>query len=92
METGGGQIAEKRVTLAKAYFQLAAEAMPDRSDPLRTLAIAEAMDNNRKAALECLRQAKIKSTDMPQFQEWLQSEPAFANFHDDPAFQALLAN
>ncbi len=92
METGGGQIAEKRVTLAKAYFQLAAEAMPDSSDPLRTLAIAEAMDNNRKAALEALRQAKIKSTDMPQFQEWLRTEPAFATFRDDPAFQALLAN
>ncbi|MBV9887596.1 MAG: hypothetical protein JO119_13705 [Acidobacteria bacterium] len=92
METGSEQIAEKRIPLAKAYFQLAAEAMPDSPNPFRTLAIAEAMDNNRKAALEALRQAKLKSTNMPHFQEWLQSEPAFANFHDDPAFQALLEN
>ena len=92
METGSDQIAEKRITLAKAYFQLAAEAMPDSPNPLRTLAVAEAMDNNRKAALEALRQARSKTTDLPHFLEWLQSEPAFAAFRDDPAFQSLLAN
>jgi hypothetical protein len=50
------------------------------------------MSNNRKAALEALRQAKSKVTDLPNFREWLQSEPAFSQLHDDPAFKALLTN
>jgi predicted esterase len=90
METGSDRLAEKDIAVAKAYIQIAAEAMPDSPNPLRTLAVAQAMDNNRKAALESLRQAKLKVTDMPHFQEWLQSEPAFALFRNDPAFQALL--
>jgi hypothetical protein len=50
------------------------------------------MTNNRKAVFDALRQAKLKVTDMPQFLEWLQSEPAFTPYHDDPQFRALLAN
>jgi tetratricopeptide (TPR) repeat protein len=92
METGSDRIDAKEFSLAKAYYQLAAEAMPDSPNPLRTLAVAEAMSNNRKAALEALRQAKSKVTDLPNFREWLQSEPAFSQLHDDPAFKALLTN
>jgi dienelactone hydrolase len=84
METGSDRIGQGELNLAKAYCQVAAEAMPDSPNPLRTLAVAEAMDHNRKAALEALRQAKSKVTDMPHFQEWLQSEPAFAQLRDDP--------
>jgi hypothetical protein len=29
---------------------------------------------------------------MPHFQEWLQSEPAFAQLRDDPRFRQLLTN
>jgi len=92
METGGERLAAKEITLAKAYFQVAAESAPDSPNPLRSLAIAEAIDNNRKAAFEALRQAKSKVTDIPPFLDWLQSEPAFAPFRDDPQFRALLAN
>jgi predicted esterase len=91
METGSDRLAEKDIAVAKAYYQLAAEAVPDSPNPLRTLAVAQAMDNNRKAALEALRQAKSKVTDLPPFLDWLQSEPAFASYHNDPAFQALLS-
>jgi poly(3-hydroxybutyrate) depolymerase len=90
METGSNQIDQKQYALAKDYYLLAAEAMPDSPNPLRNLAYVQALDNNRKAALESLRQAKSKVTDMPHFLEWLQSEPAFAPYHNDPAFQALL--
>ena len=83
---------QKQYALAKDYYLIAIEAMPDSPNPLRNLAYLPGLDNNRKAALESLRQAKSKVTDMPHFLEWLQSEPAFAPFHDDPAFQALLAN
>jgi dienelactone hydrolase len=92
METASDRLDQKQLALAKDYYLLAAEAMPDSPNPLRYLAIAQAMDNNRKAALDSLRQAKSKSTDLPHFLEWLQSEPAFAFLRDDPAFKALLTN
>jgi dienelactone hydrolase len=92
METGSDRLDAKEYSLAKNYYVLAAEAMPDSPNALRTLAICQAMDNNRKAALESLRQAKSKVKDMPPFLEWLQSEPAFTSFHDDPSFKAILAN
>jgi dienelactone hydrolase len=92
MEGGGDHLSAKEFSLAKNYYQLAAEANPDSPGPLSSLAVCQAMTNNRKGALEALRQAKLKVTDMPQFLEWLQSEPAFAPYHDDPAFRALLAN
>jgi dienelactone hydrolase len=90
METGSDRLEAKEIALAKDYYLIAAEAMPDSPNPLRILATCQAMDNNRKAALDSLRQAKSKVTDLPHFLEWLQSEPAFTPYHDDPAFKALL--
>ncbi|HEY2823832.1 MAG TPA: hypothetical protein VGJ06_22510 [Candidatus Acidoferrum sp.] len=92
METGSDRLDAKEYSLAKNYYVLATEAMPDSPNAFRTLAICQAMNNNRKAALESLREAKSKVKDMPPFLEWLQSEPAFAPFHDDPSFKAILAN
>jgi predicted esterase len=92
METGSDRLEAKEITLAKDYYLLAAEAMPDSPNPLRILAICQALDNNKKAALDSLRKAKSKSPDLPHFLEWLQSEPAFTHYRDDPTFKALLAN
>jgi dienelactone hydrolase len=92
MESGSDRFDAKEFILAKDYYSLAAEAMPDTPNPLRILAMCQAMDNNRKAALESLRQAKSKVKDMPPFLDWLRSEPAFTSYHDDPAFKALLTN
>ena len=92
METGGDRLSAKEFSLAKTYYQLAAEANPDSPGPLTNLAVCQAMTNNRKAVFDTLRQAKLKVTEMPQFLEWLQSEPAFATYRDDPQFRALLAN
>jgi tetratricopeptide (TPR) repeat protein len=92
METASDRLDAKEVTLAKDYYLLAAEANPDSPAPLRNIAVAQAMDNNRKAAIDALRQAKSKVKDMPPFLEWLQSEPTFAPFRNDPQFRALLAN
>jgi dienelactone hydrolase len=92
METASDRLDAKELTLAKDYYLLAAEANPDSPAPLRNIAVAQAMDNNRKAAIETLRQAKSKVKDMPPFLDWLQSEPTFAPFRDDPQFRALLAN
>lgn len=90
METGSNQIDQKQYILAKNYYLLAAEATPDSPNPFRVLGLVQALDHNPKAALESLRQAKQRVTDMPHFIEWLQSEPAFAPLRNDPAFQALL--
>jgi tetratricopeptide (TPR) repeat protein len=89
METGSDRIDAKEYSLAKNYYVLATEAMPDSPNAFRTLAICQAMENNRKAALESLRQAKSKVKDLPPFLDWLQSEPAFTPFHNDPQFRAL---
>jgi tetratricopeptide (TPR) repeat protein len=92
METGSDQIDRKQYALAKDYYLLATEAMPDSPNALRNLAYVQALDNNRKGALEALRQAKSKVKDLPPFLDWLRSEPAFSQLRDDPAFQSLLAN
>jgi dienelactone hydrolase len=92
MEAGIDRLEANETTLAKDYFLLASEANPDVPGPLRNIAIAQAMDNNRKATFDALRQAKSKVTDVPPFLEWLQSEPAFSRLRDDPQFRALLAN
>lgn len=92
METGSDRLDARDLAVAKAYYQLAAEAMPDSPNPWHLLAICQAMENNRKAAFDALRQAKSRTTDLPHFKQWLQSEPAFAQLQDDPAFKALLTN
>jgi predicted esterase len=92
METGSDRLDAKEVTLAKDYYLLASEANPDSPGPLRNIAIAQAMDNNRKAAIDTLRLAKSKVKDLPPFLDWLQSEPTFAPFRTDPQFRALLTN
>jgi hypothetical protein len=92
METGIERLDAKETTLAIDYFLLASEANPDTPNPLRNIAIAQAMANNRKGTLDTLRQAKLKVKDMPPFLEWLKSEPTFAPFRDDPQFRQLLTN
>jgi dienelactone hydrolase len=92
METAGAHLDAKGFTIAADCYLLAAEANPDSPWPLRSIAIAQAMDNNRKAAIDTLRQAKLKTKNLPEFLAWLQSEPTFAPLRDDPQFRALLTN
>jgi dienelactone hydrolase len=92
METGSDRLNAKEFSLAKNYYLLAAEANPDSPGPFTNLAVCHAMTNNRKAAIDALRQAKSKTKDIPPFLDWLQSEPALTPFRDDPQFRALLAN
>jgi dienelactone hydrolase len=91
MEAGNDRVETKDITLAKNYFQLATEADPDSMWALGSLATARALGGDRKGTLEALRQARSKSKDPASFTEWLQSEPAFAKYHEDPQFVALLS-
>lgn len=90
METGMERLENKDVSRARDYFELAGAGDPDSMWVLDNLAIARAMDGDRKGALEALRRAKSLSKNPPKFAEWLQEEPAFAKLRGTPEFSALL--
>jgi predicted esterase len=90
MEMGGERLDQKDASRAKDYFELACVASPDSTWALSNLAVASAMDGDRKAALDALRRAKSNTKDPVQFAEWLKEEPAFVKFHGTPEFGALL--
>lgn len=91
---GGGQFGDEAVTaknypLAKEYYLLAIDAIPDSAGGLVNLATAQELEGDRKAALETLRRAKEKSKDPAAFSFWLNNEPSFDKLRDDPQFRAL---
>lgn len=91
-EFGDEAVTAKNYALAKNYYQLAIDAKPDSPGGLMGLATVQALEGDRKGALEALRRAKEKAKDAAAFSAWLSDEPAFANLRDDPQFHALLAN
>lgn len=90
METGMERLENKDVSRAREYFELASAGDPDSMWVLDNLAIARAMDGDRKGALEALRRAKSLSKNPPKFVEWLREEPAFAKLRGTPDFGALV--
>jgi len=90
MEDGNDRLAARDVTLAKDYFQLASDADPDSTWALNGLATARALGNDRKGTFEALHQARARTKDPAAFSAWLQTEPAFAKYRDDPQFRALI--
>jgi hypothetical protein len=90
MEAGNDRLEAKDLTLAKNYFQLATDADPDSLWALDSLATTRALGNDRKGTFETLRQARSKTKDPAAFSAWLQQEPAFLKFRDDPQFRSLL--
>jgi len=75
IEAGIAALEKKDYRTAASFFSAAVEARPEAEWPLRQLAIAQAFDKDRKAALETLR--RIKPSDPAEFQSWLRTEPAF---------------
>jgi predicted esterase len=90
METGMERMENKDISRARDYFELASAGDPDSMWVLDNLAIARAMDGDRKGALEALRRAKCLSKNPPKFVEWLREEPAFAKLRGTPDFGTLL--
>jgi tetratricopeptide (TPR) repeat protein len=90
MEAGEERFDAKDVSAARVYFELASDADPDSVWALCQVAVARALDNDRKGAFESLRRAKEKSKDPAAFCSWLKDEAAFANFRDTPEFRALV--
>jgi predicted esterase len=89
IETGNDTLDKKDYRSAVRYFSAAAEVKPDSEWPLRRLAVALALDKNRKAALETLKRAKTKASDAAEFIRWVQSEPAFQDLRNRPEFGEL---
>jgi len=90
MEMGNAWLAQKDSSHAKDYFELASVADPDSTWALGNLAVARAMDGDRKGTLDALRRAKSKTKDPVRFTEWLNEEPTFAKLRSIPEFSAIL--
>lgn len=90
MEMGSELLDQKDASRAKDYFELASTADPDSMWALSNLAVARAMDGDRKGTLDALRRAKSKTKAPGQFVEWLKEEPAFAKLRGTSEFSALL--
>jgi hypothetical protein len=75
---------------AKDYFELASVADPDSTWALGNLAVARALDGDRKGTMDALRRAKSKTKDPVRFEEWLKEEAAFAKLRSTAEFNALL--
>jgi len=90
MEMGNERLGQKDSSHAKDYFELASVADPDSTWALGNLAVASAMDGDRKGTLDALRRAKSRTKDPVHFVEWLKEEPAFAKLRSTPEFGAIL--
>ena len=90
MEMGNEHLNQKDASHAKDYFELASVADPDSTWALGNLAVARAMDGDRKGTLDALRRAKSKTKDPIRFAEWLSEEPAFAKLRGSSEFSAIL--
>jgi hypothetical protein len=90
MEMGNERLDQKDVSHAKDYFELASVVDPDSTWALGNLAVARALDGDRKGTLDALRRAKAKTKDPVRFAEWLKEEPTFAKLRGSPEFSAIL--
>jgi predicted esterase len=90
MQTGQERLEAKDLSHARTYFELAANADPDSVWALSQVAVARAMDGDRKGTLDALHHIKEKAEDPAAFSAWLNEEPAFAKLRDIPEFRALL--
>jgi predicted esterase len=90
MEMGNERLDQKDRGQAKDYFELASVADPDSTWALGNLAVARALDGDRKGTMDALRRAKSKTKDPVRFEEWLKEEAAFAKLRSTAEFSALL--
>lgn len=90
MEAGLARLEQHDLGQAREYFELSCEADPDSVWALSNLAVAKAMDADRKGALETLRLARSKTRNPERFAEWLKEEPAFAKFGGTREFGSLM--
>jgi len=91
IETGEQRLEAGDAALAREYFQLSCDANPESAWAFGDLALAKAVDGDRKGAMEALKHAREKTKDPVAFSEWLKEEPGFAKFRDAAEFRALVS-
>ena len=92
IETGGPLLDAGDYRAAEVYFELAAEASPDRSWPHLALARCHASLGNKKGALRDLklaREAGFSPRDLAQF---VKTNSELAPLAGDPRYQEMLAD
>jgi hypothetical protein len=92
METGQERLDAGDFSHARTYFELAARGDSESVWALSKVAVARALDGDRRGALDTLRRAKEKTKDAVAFTAWLNEEPAFAKLRDSSEFRALIAS
>jgi predicted esterase len=92
VESGNDALYKKDYFGASQLFACAAEANPESEFSFRNLAIARALNGDRKGSLEALRSARKLTKDISAFSDWLKQEPAFEHIRQDREFQALIGD
>jgi predicted esterase len=92
VESGNDALDKKDYVRASQLFACAAEANPGSEFSFRNLAIARALNGDRKGSLEALRSARKLTKDIPAFSDWLKQESAFEHFREDREFEALIGD
>jgi dienelactone hydrolase len=89
MEAGNGALEEKRLPTAMRLYGVATQAKPDSQWAWKQLAVACALADKKKDALNALRKGRELASDKPAFAEWLRSEPSFEGLRSSAEFQGL---
>jgi dienelactone hydrolase len=89
METGSNFLDTRSYPRAIQAFDAAAQAHPDSTWAWSQLAVAYADAGKNKQAISALRQARQTSHDLPKFDDWRKSEPAFDRLRSAPEFQTI---
>jgi tetratricopeptide (TPR) repeat protein len=92
MESGGEALDKKDYRRAARQFACAAEANPESEWAFRNLAVAQALEGERRAALQTLRSTKKIAKDAASFSGWLKEESAFDRLRSSTEFQAILTS
>ena len=92
VESGNDALYKKITSAPPQLFACAAEANPESEFSFRNLAIARALNGDRKGSLEALRSARKLTKDTSAFSDWLKQEPAFEHIRQDREFQALIGD
>jgi predicted esterase len=89
LELGQSKLREKDSVRAVAYFEIAAELLPESPRPFLALARVHAQSGDKKAALRTLRQALATGFSKESLAAFLRDTPELAPFRNDSEFQSL---
>lgn len=87
LEAGQQAMRDKKLALARAYFELLADISPDQPLPMVFVAEARVREGNKKAALKAIEQAVHRGL---KHAEILTQDPELQPLASDPEFQRIV--